>query len=270
MSDGQQNRTNKPPILTMGVQSLKLYGENINGATKSPMLSLKIKRNEPVLAVSTGVEGDKDYGKFEVAIDWPTLFQIFQHVDDAASNPEFPGAKIEFHQKRYMRAQGGQSQTPMLEGQIVVGRIAASGVVYIGVSTWDNDRPKCKYIFRPVIDARKKIQVFKGDGTPWGEGELSQAYAKGWVRMMSQIAVLMAQQEYVAPDYSQQNGGGGGQRQGGGGGSWGNRGGNGGGNGGGGYNQNRGGGNGGGGYQQNQQQSSGGSSGGWGDDDIPM
>lgn len=269
MSDGQQNRNNKPPILTMGVQSLKLYGENINGAVKAPMLSLKIKRNEPILAVSTGVEGDKDYGKYEVGIDWPTLFEIFQHVDDAANNADFPGAKIEFHQKRYMRAQGGQSQTPMLEGQIVIGRVATTGVVYIGVSTWDNDRPKCRFIFRPVIDSRKKVQVFKGDGTPWGEGELSQAYAKGWVRMMSQIAVLMANQEYVAPDYSQQ---GGGQRQGGGnGGGYQNR--NNGGGGGGGYNQNRGGGNGGGGggyQQQNNGNSGGGSSGGWSDDEIPM
>lgn len=279
MSDGYNNRNNnqpnpnaKPPN-ALNEFSLKLTGEPINGSKRSPSLMLNVKRDGKTgpwmvnCEARTGVEDDKDYGKIPFVIDLPTAFMLLdlinKHADEATAGKEGDFSKLEVLNRRFMRNQNAMSKEPMLDGSITVGH-TNSGVVYVGVKSWDTNRPLCKFILRPIVDFRRAVKLYKKDGSEWTEGPLSQLYARAWARSVGELLVQLYGDEFVALPPREQNGGGGGY-------GGGNRNGGGGGYGGG----NR---NGGGGYGNNNQNnnsgggSSGGSesSGGWSEDDIPM
>ncbi len=290
MSDGynrnnnQQNPNAKPPN-ALNEFSLKLTGEPINGSKRSPSLMLNVKRDGKAgpwmvnCEARTGVDDDKDYGKIPFLLDIPTAFMVLdaitKHADAAAAGKEGDFTKIEISNRRFMRNQNAWSKEPMLEGSITIGHTTAKpegggGVVYIGVKSWDTNRPICKFLLKPIVDFRRAVKLYQKDGTEWAEGPLSQTYARAWARAMGHILTQLYADEFVPlPPREQGGNGGGGGGYGGGGG--GNRGG---GNyGGGGGNRNGGGG----GYNGGNNNSGGGNSdgggaaasGGW-DDDIPM
>ncbi len=271
MADGnnfQRNPNAKPPNV-LSEFALRLTGEPINGGKRPPSLMINVKRDGksgPWCAqfeARTNVENDKDYGKITLMLDMPTLFTVLNLINKWVETPEAGFDRVELHSRRYMRNQNAMSKEPMLDGTIAVGR-TASGQIYIGVKSWDPDRPNCKFILRPVVDFRRKVQLFRQDGSPWEDGALSQLFAKSWSEAMARLVSQTYVSEFTpAPPRENQGGGGGG---------YGNRGGGGGGYGGG----NRGGGNygggqGGGGYGGggNSAPAADTSNDGWGDE-IPM
>lgn len=248
MSDGNQNRPQRVPNV-LSEYKLRLTGDPINGSKRPPSLQVNIKRNITVIDVRTGVENDKDYGKISLPIPTPDFFAIMEQILKFSEPGEAEHVTCEIHAQRFIRAQNARSKEPMLEGSVTVGR--SSKGVFIGVKSWDNERPACRFFFRPVVDNRNKTIFLRRDGSAVEEFELSSLYAKGWVRIIGELTALVLKDEFVPPPPPQGAGGGnGGYNRGGGGGynNGGNRGGyggGGGGNGGGGYNN--GGGNGGGG-----------------------
>lgn len=267
MSDFNRNPNQKPPNV-LNEYALRLTGEPINGSKRAPSLMVNVKRDGKSgpwcvnFEARTGVENDKDFGKIGFLLDIPTLFTILQLVQKHCDGTEADFDKIEIHNRRFLRQQNAWSKEPMLEGTITVGR-TQNGQIFIGVKSWDNDRPICKFVLKPVVDFRRAVKLFKKDGTPWDDGPLSQLYARAWAKGLGELLANVYTSEFTPPPPKEGgNGGGYGNRGGGGGNNYGNRGGNGGG--GGGYsNNNSGGGNAGGGA------SSGSDDGGWGDD-IPM
>lgn len=285
MSDGYNRNNNQPnpnakPPNALNEFSLKLTGEALNGSKKTPSLMLNVKRDGksgPWMVnceTRTGVDDDKDYGKIPFMMDLPTAFIILKlinkHADEAEAGKEGDFDKVEILNRRFMRNQNSWSKEPMLEGSVTVGHTNA-GVVYIGIKSWDTNRPIPKFILRPIADFRRAVKMYKKDGSEWAEGALSQIYARAWAQSVGQLLTQLYADEFVAlPPREQQGGNGGG----GGGYGGGNRGGNGGG--GGGYNNNSGGGgyNGGGNSGGGNNSGGGGgnaqAAGGWSDEDIPM
>ena len=266
MADGnnfQRNPNAKPPNV-LSEFALRLTGEPINGSKRPPSLMLNVKRDGKsgpwcaLVEARTNVENDKDFGKISLMLDMPTLFMVLNLIQKWCDTPEAGFDRIELHSRRYMRAQNAMSKEPMLDGTIGIGRNAA-GQIYLGVKSWDPDRPNCKFILRPVVDFRRKVILYKQDGSAWDDGALSQVYARAWAQSMAKLVAAAYSDEFTpAPPREQQGGGGGG--------GYGNRGGGGGGGNYGGGGGNRGGGGYGGGSASND---AGGASDGWGDD-IPM
>lgn len=267
MSNFNGNNPNAKPPNVLNEYGLRLTGEPVNGSKRPPSLMINVKRDGKSgpwcvnFECRTGVENDKDFGKIAFMLDIPTAFMILGMVQEGAAiggTGEAEFDKIEIHNRRFLRQQNAWSKEPMLDGIITVGR-TAKGEIFIGVKSWDNDRPICKFVLKPVVDFRRAVKLFKKDGSAWEEGPLSQKYAKAWAKGIGELLAHTYASEFVpAPpkEGGQGGGGGGGYNRGGGqGGGGGNYGGN---RGGGGYQNNNGGGNGG-----------GGSDGGWGDD-IPM
>ena len=276
MSDNNRNPNQKPPTV-LSEFALRLTGEPLNnGGKRPPSLQVNVKRDGKsgpwvvLFETRTNVENDKDFGKISFMLDIPTWTMVIgliqQHADAAAAGKEADFSKIEIANRRYMRNQNAMSKEPMLDGAIVIGH-TSSGQIYIGVKSWDNDRPNCKFILRPVVDFRRTVKLYKKDGSEWTEGPLSQLYAHAWAKGMMQLVSHMYITEFTpAPPREQQGGGGGGY--GGGGGGGGNRGGYGGNQGGGGGGYGGGGNNGGGGGNAGGHTAS--AQCGWSDDDIPM
>lgn len=264
MADGnnfQRNPNARPPNV-LNEFALRLTGEPINGAKRPPSLMINVRRDGksgPWCAqfeARTNVENDKDYGKITLLLDMPTLFTFLNLINKWVDSTEAGFDRIELHSRRYMRAQNAMSKETMLDGTIAVGRMA-SGQIYIGVKSWDADRPNCKFILRPVVDFRRKVQLFKQDGTPWEDGPLSQFFARAWSDSMAKLVSHVYASEFTPPAPRENQGGGYGGNRGGGGYGGGNR---------GGGNYGGGGGNYGGGNSAPATESSGD---GWGDE-IPM
>ena len=270
MADGnnfQRNPNAKPPNV-LNEFALRLTGEPINGSKRPPSLMINVKRDGKsgpwcaLFEARTGVENDKDFGKISLMLDMPTLFMVLNLVQKWCDASEAGFDRIETHSRRFIRAQNAMSKEPMLDGTIGIGRNAA-GQIYLGVKSWDPDRPNCKFILRPVVDFRRKVMLYKQDGSPWEDGPLSQLFARAWAESMAKLVSQTYVTEFTPAPPREQQGGGGYNRGGGGGGN--NYGGGGGNNYGGG---NRGGGNYGG-SSGGGSSDAGSSDGGWGDD-IPM
>lgn len=272
MSNFQGSNPNAKPPNALNEYSLRLNGEKIGQSKRDPSLMFNVKRDGKTgpwmanIECRTGVENDKDFGKIAFVVDVPTVFTILALIQQYAEPGEADFTKVEVLNRRFIRNQNQMSKEPMLDGSIVVGR-NQSGQVFIGVKSWDNDRPNCKFILRPVVDFRRAVKLYKKDGSPWEDGPLSQLYAKAWARAIGEMLSQLYVDEFVpAPPREGGNGGGGG-------GGYGNRGGGGGNNYGGGGNRgggnNYGGGNSGGNDGGGSSGGSSGGDGGWGDD-IPM
>ncbi|QVD49142.1 hypothetical protein LUCX_72 [Xanthomonas phage vB_XciM_LucasX] len=268
MSDGNFNRNpNAKPPNVLNEFALRLNGEPINGGKRPPSLMVNVKRDGKsgpwgvLFETRTNVEGDKDYGKISFNLALPEMFLVLSLIEKWVKATEKGFDKVELHNRRFIRNQNAMSKEPMFDGSITVGR-TESGQIYIGIKAWDNERPVCKFVLKPVVDFRRAVKLFKSDGTEWDAGALSQVFASAWATAMTKIVTQVYTDEFTpAPPRENQGGGGGGggNRYGGGGNNGGNRGGGGGWNG-----NNSGGGNSGGGSGN-----SGGASD-WGDDDIPM
>ncbi len=264
MSDGNRfNNQNQKPPTVLSEYALRLTGEKIGQNKRDPSLMVNVKRDGKsgpwcvLLEARTGVENDKDYGKISFMLDMPTAFMFFGLIEQhaaagkaALASGATEGAfdKIELHNRRFMRGQNAMSKEPMLDGTIAVGH-TKDGLVYIGIKSWDNERPNCKFILRPVVDFRRAVKLYRKDGTPWEDGPLSQLYATSWAQGMTRLITQAYQAEFTPPAPRENQGGqggggygGGGNRGGGGGNNYGNQGGN----------------------------QGGGSGGGWSDDEIPM
>lgn len=264
MSDGNnrfQNNPNQKPPNVLNEFALRLTGEKIGQQKRDPSLMLNVKRDGKSgpwcvqFEVRTNVENDKDYGKITFMLDLPTAFMvldlIMKYADEAAANPsEGDFAKIELASRRFMRSQNAMSKEPMNDGTIAVGR-TSTGQIFIGVQSWDPDRPKCKFILRPVVDFRRAVKLYKKDGTAWEDGPLSQLYARAWATGLTKLLSQLYVSEFTPAPPREQQGGGGGQ---------------------GGYGGNQGGNNnrGGGGYGGGGNSGGSAGGGGWSDDDIPM
>jgi hypothetical protein len=191
-----------------------------------------IYRNNPRITVYTNDPNDqKDYGKIQAPMDMPVFMMLMNLLNQAIDAPGDYKNKID--NLNYIFPGGKRSETPVVVSETHVGK--KDGVVYISVTA--RERPRIMFKFHPS-DFHK---LYHGDGTPYTEGEASVLFARGYVRLMEQLMIHIAAENFVDMSLEQNKpgGGGGGQRFGGGGGNFGGGGGQGGGSG---YNRGGGGG----------------------------
>lgn len=250
MADGNRpNNMPKPNMLSE--YRLRLKGDKVGNDSKVPTLGFSIKKNNPQIDVRTGVQNDKDYGRISAKLDTFTWFAVAQALRELHTREAGYKFAIKINAVRFIN---GKRSDPMLDTSLTIGR-DENGVAYLGVTSWEKDRPVIR--FRLLPD--QLISFVHQDGRPWEASELSLLYAKGFAATMESLAPFILYHEYQEPP--PRDGGNGG-------GNWGgNRGGQGGG--GGGYQQRQGGG---GGYGGGGNNNSGGGydSSAGGDDSFPM
>ena len=252
MADGNQQV--QLPSTVLNEFRTRLLGQKVNADAKRPSLSFGVKKDGiPNINVRTGVQNDKDYGRISAPLPLFDFYAFLRMLEDVAKGPNGEKRQIKIQATRFIN---GKRSEPMPQAFLHFGK-GDDGVVWIGVTSWEKDRPVIKF---PIIQD-DMLRFHKTDGSPLEPGEMSVYMAFGYIDALRHLMAVVANAAYIPPpprDGGQGGGGsygGGGQRQGGGN-NWG------GGNRGGGGNY--GGGNSGsGGYN-------GGGGGGFSGDDIPM
>lgn len=213
----------RPPQRTKNAldeMKLRLNGE-LCGGTRPPSLSMLMLSNQLRVSCYTNVENDKQNGKIDAKMDSATAYGFLDLLTRAHTFQ--PGEKYGVECKAPFQ---GDWRNPKLESTLWVGKLD-DGTVYIGVISYDHDRPKLIFPLVPT-----NFHEFIGpDKKPLGRARTSEIYSRGYAKLMENLCASVLDthfKEREKKDNGNRNGGGG-QRQGGGG-----------------YNNNRQGGNGGG------------------------
>jgi hypothetical protein len=158
--------------------------------------------NNPRLTVYTNVPddqgADKGYGKISANLDMPVFFGFLHLLNQTIAHVGEIKNKIE--NKNFIFPGGKRSERPVVVSELWVGK-DADGVVWLSVTA--KDRPKIKFTFG-TSDFHKFVH---GDGTPFTDGEMSVAFASGYVNILEKMMTNMAVSHYVEP-VKKDNGGG--------------------------------------------------------------
>jgi len=219
---------------------LRLNGDLVKGARRPPTLSMLMFGNQLRVSCYTNLENDTNRGRIEAKMDSLTAYSFIHLIRNARKLQ--PGEKNSIECRTVLN---GDFRNPVLETTLVVGR-DQEGVIYIGVISADDQRPRLK--FKLLFT---NFHSFCGaDNKPLGEVTTSELVSQSYATLMENLCANVLNTHFREPPPRQQNG----QRQGGGGFNRGGQGGGGGynrgGQGGGGYNRGGNGGNGGG-YNRN-------------------
>ena len=242
----------RPPQRTKNAldeMKLRLNGE-LCGGTRPPSLSMLMLSNQLRISCYTNKDNDKQNGKIDAKMDSVTAYAFLDILSRAHTFQ--PGEKYGIECKAPFQ---GDWRNPKLESTLYVGKLE-DGTVYIGVVSYDHDRPKLIFPLVPT-----NFHEFVGpDKKPLGRAGVSEIYSRGYAKLMENLCASVLDTHFKEREKKDGGNGGGGNRGGNGGGGYGNRGGNGGGYGnrngggnGGGYGNRNGGGNGGG-YGNRPQQ----------------
>lgn len=172
MADFQQER--KPlPKTSFDEFKLRISGPAQEGARRPPSLKVAVIKNNPRIDVFTNIEGDKDNGRISAPMDAFTFFALITKVEDLAKGE--PDQQIKIANKT-----GAPGQQRAIS-HTVLGK-DKEGRVFISVIA--QDRPKIKFTFLPT----DWHSIAYKDGSPMEEAELSQLYARGWAKLMAELA----------------------------------------------------------------------------------
>lgn len=216
MADGNQNRQNAPaPPTLLSEFRLRLLGDPLPNAKRPPTLGFKIAKNGVQIEVRTNIENDKDYGRILAKPSISDFFSILSLLEKVATGPA--GEKYTIGLKASRFISGQPSKEPMLDTKVVVGK-DNDGVIFMGVLSWEKERPVIKFPFRPFNDNRNETTWTKGDGTALSPAEISSLYYAGWLRVLESVVPTLLINGYTPPPPRDNAGGGGGGYGGGGGG----------------------------------------------------
>lgn len=194
---------------------------------QQPTLQVRVRDNQPGFVVYTNVEGDKDNGRIEAALDAPTFYAIMTAIELMADNPD--AEPLMFECKGYAFIGGKRSDKPLTKCHVVLARDRNTGALSICLKPYDKSRPLIPFAFGPS----EWHNVCDRTGAVVPTAEYSRLYAKGWARLQQSLVAQVLMTEHVSADELRA------KREA-------NKAARGGGNGGGNYNRNNGGGNGGG------------------------
>jgi hypothetical protein len=187
--------------------------------------------------------GEKNgYGKIQANLDPVVFYALMEKLSDIVNGPIGTEDKVKCENKNFTFPGGKRSEEPSVVSEIHFGK-DADGSCWISVTA--RDRPRIKFPFGP----NDFHSLFHRGGEQFSKGESSVLWARGWIRLMTQLIPQFLISDWKEVVREQQGG------QGGGGGKW---------------NNNRGSGGGGGdrgGYQKGNM--SGGAAVDGADDDIP-
>lgn len=185
----------------------RLVGQRVgtDPNNKRPNLTFKMRNNLPQIVVKTGVGNDKDHGR--ISASFPTIddFEaVLIVLEEIIQGPNNVKEAVQIHAKKFIQ---GKMSDPMPDTNVLMGK-DENGVVWIGVTSWEKERPVIKFPFVPDDLMRYK----HGDGRAWEPGELSIVSAKAMLRRVRAMFPFSYVNEYTQPKPRDNNQSGGGNR----------------------------------------------------------
>jgi uncharacterized membrane protein YgcG len=166
-------------------------------------------------------------GKITANLDLPIFFTFLELMRKAIESKE--EVKFRIENKNFIFPGGKRSEKPIVTSELWVGK-DKDGQLWICVTdAVHKDRPKIKFPFVPS----DFHSFFHQDGEKFSSAEVSEIYAKGYLKLLTNLMTHVAVNNFVEPKPREGGGGGGRGNYGGGGDRGGDRGGRGGGGGGG-------------------------------------
>lgn len=211
------------PLTIFDVMSNWLFADPVQGAHKRPNIKIKPMGNVPRIIVKTNVEGDRNNGRIDFNTDLAT-FAAAMHALRQMAQGTSKHDLLNFDYTDDFVA-GKKLDKPMLLSTLQIGRDKDTERLYIAIIA--HQRPRIQFFFGPS----KFHGIRLRDGSPLPMGELSNAYAIGFLEpachmlynLLSGSAFDENAKNVAKPPAMQGGGGGGGgnsygggQRQGGG------------------------------------------------------
>ena len=205
MSD---NNSRFPERKKMVLDNDKLRLRAPNAKGKMAALNWGLYSNNPRLTVYTHDPDDTvDNGVIRAALDAPTFFAFLELLSEAINSREAFRKKID--NLNYTFPGGRRSETPSVVSSLIVGR-EDDGTIYVSIAA--PRRPVVKFPFtNPEFH-----NFFHGDGTQYSKADISNVYARSYLRMLSTLMTTAMDSNYTPPKPREDNGG---NRNGGGGGN---------------------------------------------------
>lgn len=193
---------NRPaaPSNALKDSKLKLVGDAHEKAVikydkpQPPTLAWGIKDNQPRAIVYTNVEGDKQDGKIEAAMDAFTFQAIMEAIRiyaDGGMVDDKPIVGITC--SGFLWTGNGKSEKPMVLSTVFVGR-NRDGVVVLSVQSSDKSRPKLSFKLHPTEWHGGVDQT----GQPLSSQAISRLYAKGYANLVEGIVEQLLVNEHVS------------------------------------------------------------------------
>lgn len=186
---------------------------------QQPTLAVRIKDNQPRFLVYTNVEGDKDNGRIEAAMDMPTFAAVMECIVEMAGNPD--AEPMMFECKNWVWPGGKRSETPVVTCWVVVAHDRNTGWLSICLKAYDKARPLIVFPIAPT----EYHNCCDRTGAVADNKTTSRLYAKGWAKWISAIVAHLLVSEHASADEikarkeaaqaARGNGGGGGYNKGG-------------------------------------------------------
>lgn len=175
---------------------LRLVGEKPEGLTfdrgRPPMLAFTLIGNNPRINVFTNVENDTNNGLISAKLDAPTFFAIMDAIEQIIDKENGTRCKITNKTAKNEKDENGRwKKNVVVDSHIIIGK-DKEGSVYISVISNDDSRPKLKFYFRSSF----YHQWVHSDNTPYTKAELSQQYARAYVRMMQGLMPAVMESNY--------------------------------------------------------------------------
>lgn len=164
--------------------------------------------NNPRLTVFTNDPNDsgadKGYGKISANLDMPVFYAFLAEFDKIIEGP--PDQKCTIENKNYIFPGGKKSDKPVVVSNLHFGK-NKDGVIWLSVTAPANqNRPKIMFTFGPS----DFHQFIRGTGEPMTAAEVSQAFARGYIRILENMVANLAVNNYEEPPKKDAPGGGGG------------------------------------------------------------
>lgn len=179
-------------------EKLRLRAPNAKG--KMASLNWGLYSNNPRLTVYTNDPDDTvDNGVIRAALDAPTFFAFLELLSEAINSREAFRKKID--NLNFTFPGGRRSETPSVVSSLIIGR-EDDGTIYISVAA--PRRPVVKFPFtNPDFH-----NFYHGDGTQYSKADISNVYARSYLRMLSTLMTVAMDTNYTPPKPREDNGGG--------------------------------------------------------------
>lgn len=205
MSDFKPQPRPKNPVDDI---KLRLSCPPTQGATRPGSLAFSVFCTEKGphcrIDVYTNVPNDKNNGNIRAAMDAPVFYDMMQMVEIAADAE--PGYKSFIENLNHTYFGGKRSEEAELVSKTIIGK-DAEGRVFISVIA--QGRPNLKFVFLPSF----YHHLCNSDGSRMSEADASKIHAKGFVKLLRDLASSVLYHTYVEPkprDPQQGRGGAGG------------------------------------------------------------
>lgn len=209
----EQNQQYRKPLPKTAFNEFKLRmsARKLEGANRRPTLAFSLVKNNPRITVRTELETDKNKGVVAAPMDAPTFYAFLELLNKAIESDSDCGWYIE--NKNHTYEGGERSREPVVMSKTIVGK-DEEGRVFIGVSS--RGITPVKFIFG---SSYYHALSDKG-GSALTEAEASCLYAKGYIKLLTNLTASVMDTHYTEPEPRQYGGGNnnrGGQSSGGGG-----------------------------------------------------